>query len=84
MRMIGNDSLVEKELLKRVKLQSRDVRFTTDISFTSSVWAGGDYFIMVVTDRHPQYLVEIYDATLSSNMREVFRKLWGELSRPVG
>jgi hypothetical protein len=81
MQIIGNDSLVEKELLKRVKHPSRDVRFTTNISFTSSVWVGGDYFIMVVTDRHPQYLVEIHDATLSSNMREVFKKLWGELSR---
>ena len=35
-----------------------------------------DYIVMASTRQHPFYLVEIHDATLAHNMREVFKKLW--------
>jgi hypothetical protein len=76
MCQIGNESEEERRLLRRIKKQTRDVRFSSDMLFTSSVWVGGEYLIMIFTRQQPFYLVEIHDAMLASNMREVFKKLW--------
>jgi sugar-specific transcriptional regulator TrmB len=76
MCQIGNESEEETRLLRRIKKQTRDVRFSSDMLFTSSVWVGGEYLIMIFTRQQPFYLVEIHDAMLASNMREVFKKLW--------
>ena len=76
MYQIGNDSEAEREALKRYQKENRDVRFSSDINFSSSVWVGGDYLIMIVTRQHPFYLVEIHDRTLAYNMSEVFKKMW--------
>ena len=43
-----------------------------------TLWIVGDYIIMIQTLEKPFYLVEIKDAVLSHNMREVFKKLWKE------
>lgn len=81
MYQIGNNSLTEKEFFGRIKHVGRGVRFSPDLVFSSSVWVGGEYLVMVVTKQHPHYLVEIHDETLSRNMREVFKKLWNELGK---
>lgn len=78
MYLIGNESPEEQRMLKDVQKKTRDVRISNDMLFTSSVWVGGDYLIMIVTRQHPFYLVEIHDVTLAHNMREVFKKLWQE------
>jgi len=44
--------------------------------FTATTWIAGDYLVMIITNQRPHYLVEIYDATLAHNMREVFKGLW--------
>lgn len=78
MYQVGNYSEAEEEALKRYNKPNRDVRFSTDINFTSSVWVGGDYIIMIVTRQHPFYLFEIHDIALAHNMRQVFKKLWNQ------
>lgn len=83
MNLMSNDSLVEREVLKKYKTQSRDVRFSFDLDFTSSIWVGGDYLIMIVTKQHPFYLFEIHDETLAYNMREVFKKMWKESNSQI-
>ena len=45
-------------------------------TFTGSQWICGEYIILAVTSQRPFYLVEIRDAVLAHNMREVFKKLW--------
>ena len=65
-------------MLKKHPQPERDIRFSHDVDFTSSVWVGGEYLVMIVTKQHPFYLLEIHDATLSHNMREVFKKMWRE------
>jgi sugar-specific transcriptional regulator TrmB len=78
MHLVGNESEAEREALKKLPYQNRDIHFSSDMKFTSSIWVGGDYLIMIVTRQHPFYLVEIHDKMLALNMREVFKKLWTE------
>jgi predicted DNA-binding transcriptional regulator len=76
MRMFSNSSEIEQEMKRKHLSTVRDIRYENEFSFTSSVWVGGNYLIMIVTQQHPFYLVEIHDATLAHNMREVFKKMW--------
>lgn len=53
---------------------SLEIRYWKEANqFTATVWVGGDYLVMVSTREEPHYLVEIHDATLAQNMREVFK-----------
>lgn len=83
MYQVSNESAVEREVLKKYKTENRDVRFSFDVDFTSSVWVGGEYLVMIVTKQHPFYLFELHDKTLAHNMREVFKKLWKESESQV-
>ena len=76
MQIFSNSSEVEQEMKKKHSGEARNIRYDDGSNYTSSVWVGGDYLIMIVTRQHPFYLVEIHDATLAHNMREVFKKLW--------
>lgn len=75
-RLLSNVSRIEEKMGKKLPRTKRDIRFLPGMNFTSSVWVSGDYLIMISTQKHPFYLVEIHDATLAHNMREVFKKLW--------
>lgn len=44
--------------------------------FRSTLWAIGDYVVMINTRNHPFYLVEIHDALMANDQREVFKNLW--------
>lgn len=77
--LLSNDSTIEHKLEKKLSRSKRDIRFAEGMNFTSSVWVAGDYLVMIVTRQHPFYLVEIHDAMLAHNMREVFKRLWSEI-----
>lgn len=81
MYQVSNESPIEEKMRKKHPLPERDIRFSQDLNFTSSIWVGGEYLIMVVTKQHPFYLFEIHDATLAHNMREVFKKMWKETDK---
>jgi len=74
--LISNVSQIEQKMGKKLSRNKRDIRFLPGMNFTSSIWVAGDYLVMAFTHQHPFYLVEIHDATLAHNMREVFKKLW--------
>ena len=76
LQIFSNSSEIEQEMTKKHSSDARHVRYDNGLNFTSSVWVGGDYLIMIVTRQHPFYLFEVHDATLANNMREVFKKLW--------
>jgi len=77
-KLISNQSQVEKELSGKFK--ERKIGFWGgDIDFSASTWIMGDYLVMIVTRQHPFYLVEIHDAVMAHNMREVFKKIWTEI-----
>ena len=79
--LISNVSQIEQKMSKKLSRVKRDIRFLDGMNFTSSVWVAGDYLVMTFTKQHPFYLVEIHDATLAHNMKEVFKKLWS-LTKP--
>ncbi|HAV11227.1 MAG TPA: hypothetical protein DCX32_01655 [Candidatus Moranbacteria bacterium] len=77
--LLSNESEVEKKLKKQFD-EKRNIRFwAKDLDFTSSFWIIGDYMVMIITRQKPYYLVEIHDAVLAHNMREVFKKIWKDV-----
>ena len=50
--------------------------WSNKLDFSASTWIMGEYLVMIITRKKPYYLLEIKDAVLSHNMREVFRNLW--------
>jgi sugar-specific transcriptional regulator TrmB len=80
-QLITNRSEVERSIAKR-RYGQRQVRYSKNSSgFTATVWAAGDYLIMIYTREHPFYLIEIYNPVLADNMREVFKQLWKEAGK---
>jgi predicted transcriptional regulator len=76
LKMFSNNSEIEKEMGDK-EITRRMIRFWDDKNnFTSTQWIVGEYIISIVTKEKPYYLVEIHDAVMAHNMREVFKKLW--------
>lgn len=46
------------------------------VAFDTSLFVAGDYIIMAQTRARPHYLVEINDAVLARNQRQLFKNLW--------
>lgn len=67
------------KILKK-KFPRREIRFwEASEDFTATTWILGNYVVMIVAQEHPHYLVEIHDAVLSRNLREVFKGIWKSL-----
>lgn len=76
LKLFSNDSAIENEM-KGKDITRRMIRFWNGQNgFTSTQWVVGEYLISIVTKEKPYYLVEIHDAVIAHNMREVFKKLW--------
>lgn len=70
-----NHAEVEKKLFE--KHPSRKMRILPKtVNFDSNFWVAGEYLIMIQTQARPHYLVEIHDAVLARNQRELFKALW--------
>lgn len=75
-KLLSNQTDIEQIMDKR-NYTERDIKFwDTQTAFTASTWVCGEYLVMVVTNQRPHYLVEIHDAVLAQNMREVFTGIW--------
>ncbi len=78
LKLFSNDSTIEKHMVEQ-KITRRKIKFWEGGNdFTGTLWITGDYITMIQTAERPFYLVEIHDAVLAHNIREVFRKLWKE------
>ena len=76
LKLLTNESKVEEEMAER-KYDKRIVKFwDKGEDFTATTWINGDYLVMIMTEKKPRYLVQIYDATLAHNMREMFKGIW--------
>ena len=74
-KLLSNQSDTEKKIVG--KYPGRAIKFWNKANnFVSTTWVAGDYVIITNTRRHPFYLVEIHDATLANDFREVFKNLW--------
>jgi len=76
LKLLTNESDVEEKMSK-LDYKERQMKFWKKGSdFTATTWVNGDYIVMVITNQHPYYLVQIHDETLAHNMREMFKSIW--------
>jgi sugar-specific transcriptional regulator TrmB len=77
LRLLSNEA---ETRVKKKKFAKRQIRFWEQSkNFTATTWVNGDYVIMIVTNQRPHYLIEIHDATLAHNLRELFKGIWSTL-----
>ena len=74
-RFFSNETEAERKMSERHK--GRETRtLSQGGEFDSCLWVTGDYVIMAQTRVRPHYLVEINDAVLARNQRQLFKNLW--------
>lgn len=78
-QFFSNASPSELKLGNKYPKSKRVVRSLPGTNFTANTWVCGDYLVMIVTNQHPFYLVELHDPMLAHNTREVFRQLWDRM-----
>jgi len=78
-QLLTNLSPTERELAMK-KIERREVKFWKDsVKFTATNWIMGDYVVMFVISKKPNYLVEIHDRMFAENLREVYKGVWESL-----
>ncbi|MDP3993858.1 MAG: helix-turn-helix domain-containing protein [bacterium] len=79
LRLLSNE-VAEK--IKKKKFERRKIRFWDQSkNFTATTWVNGDYVAMIVTSQRPHYMMEIHDAVLAHNLREVFKGIWNKTTQ---
>ncbi|MCL5435783.1 MAG: helix-turn-helix domain-containing protein [Patescibacteria group bacterium] len=74
LKLLSNEAA---EQIKKKKFSRREIRFWQEShDFQATTWILGDYVVMISTSQRPRYLVEIHDAVLAHDMREVFKGIW--------
>lgn len=58
------------------KHPNRQVKQIPKMGFDCSLWVVGSYIMLVKTREHPHYMIEILDAVLARNLRNLFRAFW--------
>jgi sugar-specific transcriptional regulator TrmB len=76
LKLLTNGSEIEKKMRDKKYAEKRGIRFYPKSDFTATQWVMGDYIIYILTKEHPYYLIEIRDAVIAENTRELFKKLW--------
>lgn len=79
-RLLTNKKPEEEAFAKHISNERRQVKYWNKADdFTATHAVLGDYVLFCVTIQHPYYLVEIHDAVMAENLRQVFRAIWEEL-----
>ncbi len=73
-KVFTNDSNIEQKL--KNKYPKRQIRFLANNKFTATTWICGEYLIMIMTQEHPFYILEIHDKLIAYNTAEIFKHLW--------
>ena len=81
LNLLSNESELESKLKEKYSQQRQFQSWGNEIDFTASTWIFGDFIVMIMTHQKPFYLVEIKDAVLAHNMREVFKKIWNDVGK---
>lgn len=75
-QIFSNLSETEQKLKRKYSNPKRQVKFLDSTAFSATTWTCGDYLIMIMTQQHPYYLIEIHDRLLAQNTAEILKKLW--------
>lgn len=74
LKLISNEAA---EQIKKKKFERRQIRFWQQShNFKTTTWILGDFVVMIVTNQRPHYLMEIHDAVLAHDQREIFKGIW--------
>lgn len=77
-QILSTESKTEKIL--KDKIQGRTIKFIPkEYDFSSTIWVCGEYIVLLMTRQQPVYGFQIKDAVFASNLRLVFKLLWGSL-----
>jgi hypothetical protein len=74
-RLLTNQAESEKEVQGQ-GYGRRETKVWDKSIFTGTQWIAGDYVISIITAQEPHYLVEIKDAVMAKNLREMFKGMW--------
>jgi predicted transcriptional regulator len=78
LKFLSNLNEQEKEIAK-LNYEGRLIKsWDGKGEFTGTTIVAGDYILLILTSQKPHYLVQIYDATMAHNMRELFKSIWKE------
>lgn len=81
LKLLSNETA---EKIKKKKFERRQIRFWNQShDFQATTWILGDFVVMIVTNERPHYLVEIHDAVLAHDLREVFKGIWNTMIEPA-
>ncbi len=77
LKFLSNDTNLEKQIAK-LNYERRFIKHweKKGTNFTGTTVVAGDYILLIITSQKPHYLVQIYDATMAHNMRELFKSIW--------
>lgn len=75
LKILTNKKPLELRLRKEFE-DRREMKYISNEEFTATHVVIGDYILMIMTRQHPHYLIEIRDAVMSNNLREIFKRLW--------
>lgn len=84
--LFTNKKPAEEEFSKHVKKNVEEANTRRNIKywaeskeFTATHAVLGDYVLFIVTHQHPHYMVEIHDAVMAKNIREMFKGIWEKI-----
>jgi predicted transcriptional regulator len=75
LQLITNNVAAEQAVAAE-KFEGRRMKFWENGTIKETTWILGDYLVMIATEQHPHYLVEIKNAALCATMREMFKLIW--------
>lgn len=79
LQLLSNESNIE-EAMKTKGYTNRRIRFWSGAStFSATTWVMGNYITMINTKQHPFSLIEIHDAMMAKNLRDLFSGIWKTL-----
>ena len=81
LNLFTNKKEVEtKTMSKKLYASRRHIKYWEGSKdFTATHVVVGDYVLMIMTNEHPHYLIEIYDRVMSDNTRELFKSIWKDI-----
>jgi len=76
LKLITNKSIIERVMEEKKYPRRKMKYFKKKVPFTATTWIVGEYIVMIVTNSRPFYAIEIHNAELAKNQRELFKFLW--------
>jgi sugar-specific transcriptional regulator TrmB len=81
LKVLTNKKEIEERAMSNKEYEGRrQVKFwKKSFEFTTTQVVIGDYILMIMTNQHPHYLVEICDSVMAYNTRELFKGIWEDI-----